>query len=316
MNNYEIVIDSSCDLTLELRKRFFIYEDYIRCIVYLPGGEIKADLDWNNIPSSDFYKIVKSKVGQVKTAFATYEEFVRVIEPILKNKQDVMIFTISSGLSGSSNAYNNYKEMLLEDYPDRKIEVIDTLKYSCAGGLLAIECAKNRNDGMTIEENTKWVNEKRFCLREMGILDDLRFLAKNGRIAASKAFFGTLVGVQPLADFTVDGKTMPLGTVKGAKKADKFSIEYLMKTAVDIEDQIVFIAHSEREERAKIFKEQLLKVAKPKDVIIANVGQCCGPNIGPGICTYFYFGSKISENHEIENKLFKEICETLWAFYY
>lgn len=311
MENYKIVIDSSCDLTLELRKRFGIYEDYIKGVVYLPGSEIKADLDWNNIPPSDFFKIVKKKVGQVKTAFATYEEFIRVIEPILKDGKDVMIFTISSGISGASNAFNNYKEILLEDYPNRKIEIIDTLKYSSACGLLAIECAKNKNNGMTLEENTKWANDKKYYLREMGVLDDLRFLAKNGRIAASKAFFGSLIGVQPLADFTIDGKTMPLGTVKGEKKADKFSLEYLLKTVTNIEDQIIFIAHSEREERANIFKEQLLKVAKPKEVIITNVGQCCGPNIGPGICTYFYFGSKISENHEVENKLFKEICDTL-----
>lgn len=311
MKEYEIVIDSTCDLTVDLRKRFRIYEDYIRAVVYLPSNEIKANLDWENISSNDFYKIVRSNVGDVKTAFATFEEFARVVKPILDNGKDVMVFVISSGISGTSNAYKNYAEIILDDYKDRKIEIIDTLKYSSASGLLAIMAAKNKEEGLSFEDNVKLINEKKYHLHEMGVMDDLRFLAKNGRVSASKAFFGSLIGVQPVADFTIDGKTSVLGSIKGEKAANKFSLEYLLKTITDIEDQIIFVTHSQREERAKLLKEQLEKVAHPKEVIITEVGQSCGPNIGPGICTYFYFGNRISENHLEENKLYNELKEKL-----
>ena len=311
MENYEIVIDSTCDLDLELRKKFNIYNEIVNGIVYIGDKEITADLEWNNFSSDEFYKIVKNNVGLVKTSFATYKEFVRVVEPILKDNKDVILFTISSGISGSYNGYSNYAEILLEDYPDRKIKVIDSLKYSSASGLLAIKCSEYKNEGMSFDDNVKKINEVKFSLHEMGIMDDLRFLAKNGRIAASKAFFGSLVGVQPVADFTRDGKNQPLGTIAGNKKADAFCIKYLLKTVKNIENQTIIIAESQRRQRAEIFKEQLLKVANPKEVIIVEIGMSCGPNIGPGMCTYFYFGDEISNNHEKENELFLKIKEEL-----
>lgn len=312
MNNYEIVIESTCDLNKSLREKFHIYPEYIRGSVYLPNNqEILSDLEWENISSSEFYKIVKKNVGDVKTAFGTYSEFERVIKPILDEKKDAMIFTISTGISGTFNAMRNYVDILLEDYPDRKIVVIDTLKYSAGSGLLAILAAKNRDEGMDILENENWCNKHRFNIHEMGVLDDLRFLAKNGRISMSKAFFGSLIGVQPVADFTRDGKTSPLGNLKGIKLADEFSLKYLLETIEDLENQIVFIAHSDRLERANLFKEQLLKVAKPKEVIIIEVGESCGPNIGPGICTYFYLGKELSQERQDEIALYNKIKETL-----
>ena len=180
--SYEIIIESTCDLNAELRAKFNIYPEVIRGFVYVPGqDEFYADLEFKNYTQAEFFKIVKSKAGKVHTAFAPYEEFVRVVEPVLKEGKDAIIFTISSGISGTYNGFLNWANVLLEDYPDRRIAIIDTLKYSSAGGLLAIYGAENRAKGMSFDENVQWLNEKRFCLHEAGPMDDLSFLAKNGR---------------------------------------------------------------------------------------------------------------------------------------
>ena len=306
--SYEIVIESTCDLNLEARKKYGIYEDYLHTILYMPKGkEEVADLDWNNYTPEEYFKIVKAKVGEVKTSFATLQEFMRVIEPILQSGKDVLLFALSSKISGTYSGYLNHASVVLEDYPGRKIEVIDTLKYSSASGLLAICAAQNKKDGMSLEDNVKWCNEAKYRLHEIGPMDDLRFLAKNGRIAAGKAFFGQLAGVQPVADFTRDGLSKPLGTVKGADTANKIALDYLLKSCVDIEKQIIVIAHSARKERAELFKEQLLKVAKPKEVLVTSVGQSCGANIGPGLVAYFFFGEPLSEDGSKEAKLFNEL---------
>ena len=306
--SYEIVLDSTCDLGKDIRKEYGIYEDFLHACLEMPGNkEARADLEWENYSIEEYFKIVKSKPGQVKTAFATLDEFERVVTPILKAGKDVMIFVISSGISGTVNGYRSHANIVLDDFPDRKIEVIDTLKYSAASGLLAIEAAKNKAKGMSFEDNVKWCNEARYNLHEIGPMDDLRFLAKNGRIAAGKAFFGQLAGVQPVADFTRDGMSKPLGTVKGADAANKISLKYLLKVAKDLENQTIIIAHSCRKERAELFKKQLLDVAKPKEVVITSVGQSCGANIGPGLCVYFFFGEPLSEDGVKEAKLFTEL---------
>ncbi len=305
---YEIVIESACDLNKEHRAKFGIYPEVIRGYIYIPGKEeFFADPEFGNYSKEEFFKIVKSKAGKVHTAFAPYQEFIRVIEPILKEGKDAIIFTLSTGISGTYNGFLNWASVLLEDYPERKIEIIDTLKYSGASGLLAIYAAENRNKGMSFEDNVKWCNENRFRLHEAGPMDDLSFLAKNGRISAGKAFFGGLAGAQPFADFTRDGKNAPLGTLKGDAKTNEVSLQYVLKMAKNIEDQIIVVAHSMREKRAELFKEQLLKAAKPREVIITHVGETCGPNMGPGLCAYFFMGEPISDSRENELKVFSEL---------
>ena len=306
--SYEIVIESTCDLNAELREKFHIYPDVIRGFVYIPGKEeFFADTEFKNYSKEEFFKIVKSKAGKVHTAFAPFQEFSRVVEPILEAGKDAIIFAISTGISGTYNGFLNWASLLLEDYPERKIAIIDTLKYSSASGLLAIYGAENKEKGMSFEDNVKWLNEHRYCLHEAGPMDDLSFLAKNGRISAGKAFFGGLVGVQPFGDFTRDGKNAPLGTIKGDAKTNEVALQYLLKMAKNIEDQVIVIDHSMREKRAELFKEQLLKVVKPREVIITHVGQSCGPNMGPGLCAYFFMGDPIQENREEELKVFSEL---------
>ena len=306
--SYELVIESACDLNAELRSKFKIYPEIIRGLVYVPGkDEFFSDIEFQNYSKDVFFKMVKSNAGKVHTAFATYEEFCRVVEPILKDEKDAIVFTISTGISGTYNGFLNWASVLLEDYPNRKIEIIDTLKYSTACALLAIYASRNRDAGMSFEDNVKWCKEKRYCIHEAGPMDDLSFLAKNGRLSAGKAFFGGLAGVQPFADFTRDGKNAPLGTLKGDAKTNEVSLKYMLKLAKNIEDQVIVITHSVREKRAEQFKEQLLKVAKPKEVIMTHVGQSCGPNIGPGLCVYFFMGDPITEGREQELETFAEL---------
>ena len=306
--SYEVIIESSCDLNAELRKKYHIYPEVIRGFVYIPGKEdMLADPEFENYSSDEFFKLVKANAGKVHTAFAPYEEFARVVEPVLKEGKDVIIFALSSGISGTYNGFLNWANILKDDYPDRKIEIIDTLRYSSASGLLAIYAAKNKDNGMSFDDNVKWCNQYRHHIHEAGPMDDLSFLAKNGRISTTKAFFGKMVGVQPFADFTRDGKNAPLGTFKGDKKVNEASLKYVLELADNIEDQIIIIDHSCRKERAELFKKQLLEVAHPKEVIVTHVGETCGPNIGPGLCAYFFLGEAISETREKEMKLYESL---------
>lgn len=305
MQNYEIVIETCADLSKELRHRYHIHDDYIRNVIYFPNNvEVLSSLEWDNYTLSEYYNLIKKYQGKIKTAFATYEEFIRVVEPILKEGKDVIIPVISSGISGTYQAFKNYAEMLLENYPDRKIEIIDSLKYSSAIGLLAVYMAINKDNDMSFVDNVNWVNKYKYYLHEIGPMDDLRFLAKNGRISASKAFFGQLVGVEPIADFTLDGKSQPLGTIKGEKAVFETVSKYFDETARDVNDQIVFICHSLRPQRADKLREIILSKYSPKEIHVIHVGQSCGANIGPGLACIFYFGVALTSDRSKENAAF------------
>jgi fatty acid-binding protein DegV len=135
----------------------------------------------------------------------------------------------------------------------------------------------------------------------MGSLDDLFWLASKGRISHAKAFFGTLAGIKTMGDFDSDGMVTPLAKVSGYKKAQKAIVEYIKKTIISANEQIIFVAHSARKEQAEILASLIKEKIKPKEVIIGNVYPIDGINIGPGLFAAYYSGTEITDlKHETE----------------
>ena len=96
--------------------------------------------------------------------------------------------TISSALSATYNFYLQAKKESLIDFPERKIYVIDSLRYSTALGQLCVFAAELRAEGKNIDEVAKWIEDNKNRFHQIGFLDDLSFVAAKGRISKPKAF--------------------------------------------------------------------------------------------------------------------------------
>lgn len=310
MSEFVIIPDTSCDLVKPLRERFGI-DDYISGIVYLPDGTcISADLDWERFNPKDFFESMKDKKVSYRTACAPTGEIMAIYEKHLKAGKDILSITLSSALSGTYQTCELVKNQLLEKYPERKIICIDSMRYSTALSMLVIEAAIKRSEGYTLEETAEYIENNKHKLHQCGPMDDLFFLCKTGRISNFKAFFGTLVGINPVADFNRKGLSEVLGKFKGKKLAFDAVVKYMRKTIVDPENQIIFIAHSNREAAAELLKEMIMKEFNPKEIIINSVGMSCGVSIGPGLCAAFYWGEEISEDFSKEKEIMNEIIAT------
>lgn len=309
MANFAIIPDTSCDLVRPLRERFNI-DDYISGLVYLPSGEcVPSDIDWDTFNSKDFFESMKDKNVSYRTACATTGEIIKTLEKHLKAGKDILCITLSSALSGTYQTCELVKNQLLEKYPERKIICVDSMRYSTALGMLTIEAAIKRSEGFSLEETAEYIDKNKHRLHQCGPMDDLFFLCKTGRISNFKAFFGTLVGINPIADFNRGGLSEVIGKFKGKKAAFDAVIKYMNKTIVSPSEQIIFIAHSNREAAAELLKEMIIKEFNPKEVIINSVGMSCGVSIGPGLCAAFYWGEEISEDFSREKNIMNEIIE-------
>ncbi|MBQ6706148.1 MAG: DegV family protein [Clostridia bacterium] len=307
MSDFVIIPDSSSDLTKELRNRFRIPE-CVRGIVYFPDGhEELSDIDWEKYDPKTFYESMSDKKTLYKTACPPVEDIISVYERYLKEGKDILAICLSSALSGTYQICEMIKGQLLEKYPERKIICIDSMRYSTALSLLIIMAAMKQQEGATLEETAAFVESNKHRIHQMGPMDDLFFLCKTGRISNYKAFFGTLVGINPMADFNRQGLSEVLGKFKGKKAAFDAVIKYMRKTVIDPENQIMFVAHSNRPQAAELLREMIISEFHPKEVIINHVGMSCGASIGPGLCAAFYFGTEISEGMARE----KEIMDTL-----
>ncbi len=308
--SFVIIPDASCDLIKPLRERFLI-DDYIGGLVYLPDGTcITSDLDWETFNPKDFFESMKDKNVTYRTASATTGDIIKVFEKHLKAGKDILNITLSSALSGTYQTCELVKNQLLQKYPERKIICVDSMRYSTALSMLTIEAAIKRSEGFSLEETAEYINKNKHRVHQCGPMDDLFFLCKTGRISNFKAFFGTLVGINPVADFNRKGLSEVLGKFKGKKAAFDAVIKYMGKTITNPTEQIIFIAHSNREAAAELLKEMIIKEFNPKEVIINSVGMSCGVSIGPGLCAAFYWGEEISEDFSKEKNIMNQIIET------
>lgn len=240
MNNFVILSDSSCDLPEDLKKEYNI--DVVPFYVsFDKENYLKENIDIN---INDFYKKVTNEKIIPKTSLPSMEDYSSYFKKHLENGVDILCFTLCSELSGSYQSAVNAANIILEDYPDRKILVIDSKKATVAQGLLVIEASKMQKAGFSLEETY----EKMENLKQEGIIiftiDSLEHLQKGGRIGKASALAGSLLNIKPIL-LLLNGVLEPHSKVRGRKKSLsevlKIFDEYIDK---DISKYQIAIAHA------------------------------------------------------------------------
>jgi len=307
--DYAILTDACCDLSAELRARFEV-DGYLKWYMSTPDEEnIEGSLDLSDAELDAFYASLKEKKDGYKTSPCSVDEIVSYFEIFLQQGKDILTINMSSKLSAVYNFLLNAQKILCEKYPERKVIVVDSKKYSTALGLLTVKACELRSEGYSIEQNAETLEKIKKTLHQAGSPDDLFWLASKGRISHARALLGTFAGIRILSDFDPSGIPTPLAKISGSKKTQKVMIEYIKKTIISANEQIIFVAHSARKEQAEILASLIEEKIKPKEVIIGNVYQINGINTGPGLFTANYFGTEITDlkyEKEVINKIISE----------
>jgi len=305
--SFKIMADATCDLTKELSEKY----DIITVpghLVFPEGKEVRAFLDWETVPRDEFYTDLKKRPDEYSTSPANVDEFAEYMEAAAKDGFDMIVMTISSGISGAFGFATKAKEQVEQKY-GVKIKVIDTLRFGPGFGLMAIYASQLRAEGKSIDEVCAWLEENKNRFHQAGWLDDLSFVAKKGRLTHAKAFFGTLAGVKPIGEFDYNGLTTVLGKAKGSKKAYSALLSYIEGTIENPEEQIIFIAQTNRLPQAEEYKKMIEEKFHPKAVYIKDVFPSCGINIGPGLMAAYYVGKPISKDLSFERELLNKYIE-------
>ena len=306
---FALVTDFGCALTKDLRDRFQIDAHIDGNVTYPDGHTIKSDLDWKTITPEQYFNSFKDKKFILKTSCPNVDEIEAMFLPFAKDGRDILMVTISHGLSGTYNFALKAAEKVMSEYPGVKIRIVDSLRYSTAQGMLLSYASKLREEGKSCDEVANWLEENKQCFHQIGIMDDLFFLARTGRVNKAAAFMGTLVGVEPMADFSSNGLCTVIGKGKGKKKSLDAAVSYLQKLAIDPKNQVLFLAHSLREKEAEYFKKVIEEKVGPKEVIVSSVDMVCGANIGPGLVAVFFYGQKISEDLSTEKAVLADCLQ-------
>ena len=308
MSKYIILPDVTCDLSKELRE-YFGLEDYIMGYVQINGKSMQTRLDWENISRNDFYKTLSNKKNQVSSAAATPEEYYQIFKKYVNLGYKVLSMSISSKISGTYSIACKASERVKEEINDAEIYCLDTTRMSGSFGLLVCYALELQKAGKSFEEVIKYLEENKSRVHQMGPIDDLTFVARRGQISKGKAIMGNFVGIKPMGDSNADGYVTVLAKVKGIKKALDATVDYVKSLAVNMEEQYLFILHSDRDDYANLLKEKFETTCNFKKVFISDVFSGCGTNIGPGmICTYF-LGDPVTSDLQLEKETLAKAIE-------
>ncbi len=305
MADYVILTDSSTDLTKDLRERFGI-TDYLPGNITFPDGHTEdSSLDWETISPQDFYTSM-SKDSMYSTGVKNIEIQKAFFEKYLKEGKDILNISLSSALS---NTYDNCRKVaadLMKEYPERKIIVVDSLRYAGADGLLCSIAGDMKKEGKSLDEVAAWLENNKQRCHQTGTVDDLKFLAKVGRVSNVSAVMGSLINIKPIAEFNRAGMNQVITKVTGYKKLFAAMIMY-MKATIEDEPKRIFVSHTFRKAQWLQIQELVRENFPTAEIIPTTVNMANGSSIGPGMVTVFYMGKEISEGLVEETKLLEEI---------
>ena len=291
MSNFQIFVDSTSDMFTELRKEYDV--DYVNMNIVLKGEEKKASLDWDIYSPKEFYDWMREGI-KITTTLVPLEIFMEKWSKALEAGKDILYIACSSALSGSINVGRNARDMLLEKYPDRKIEIIDPLN-SCKGqALIAMRASDLRKEGKSLEEIVEIIEKEKLCFNQFCTVATLDYLKKAGRIKAGKAFFGNIFGVKPIIISDAKGNNYAFKKSKGRRQSLLDLVEYTKENIINPENQIVFVVHADCIEDAEFLKEHIINEVKPKEVRIDYLGPIIGSTTGPGTVAIYFYGKEVT----------------------
>ena len=236
-----------------------------------------------------FYDAMRAG-SEVKTSMVNAGTFIERFKEALDAGKDVLYVGMSGGISGTANAALMAKQELDEEYPDRKIVVIDTLAASLGEGLFVIEAAEQLRDGVALDVIEENIRTRIPHMCQTFTVDDLKYLKKTGRVSGAAAIIGNVLSIHPILVGDYEGKIVVKGKVRGMKRtldalAERYAELVLNKA------ETIGIAHADNEEG----KEYLVQRLRDKGLTGKCTSVCyepvTGSHVGPGTVALFFFGT-------------------------
>lgn len=218
--------------------------------------------------------------GLPTTSQVNVGQFEEVFEAATKEGKEVLYLAFSSALSGTSQSGIIARDMVLDNYPDAVIEIVDTKAAAIGEGYLVMQAAQARATGKSLAETKALIEDLVPRLRTYLLVDDLNHLVRGGRLSKAAALIGGLVNIKPLLALNAEGKLEAIAKIRGRKKGIK---EMLNLTLDNLDHSTVMVAYTGDLEAAEAIKATLLEDGRVTDVLLTELGPVIATHTGTGV---------------------------------
>lgn len=277
----KIVTDSTSYISDEYIKKYDIKLVSLNVII---NGVSSREID---IENEVFYEEIRNSKEIPKSSQPIPEEMLNTFREIVEDGDSIVGIFLSSKMSGTYSNANMIKDMILEDYPDAEIHILDSKTNCMQMGFAVIEAARTASEGKSINEVINAANHVINNSRFLFTPETLEYLKKGGRIGGAAALFGNVLQIKPILT-VVNGETSVFKKVRTRKKA----IEEIVKTVLEeieakgLGDIVVHHINCQ-EDGLKLAKALENKLGKKVD--IQSIGPVIGVHVGPGSIGIAYY---------------------------
>lgn len=286
---FAIFVDGSSNLPGRLLRELTI--EILPCSYTMNGQPSTYDGSLDSFDAHEYYDMLRQG-GRVQTSLLNTQLFLDSFRPVLERGEDVLYFSMSSGISGTCHAARIAAEELLEEFPERTVRVVDSLGSGFGTGLMACKAADLRAAGKSAVETADIMDADAQNTLQFFTVDDLNFLKRTGRVSGATAMIGTVLNIKPVLWGDPNGHITARGKYRGRKKAMAAIVEEYRSRVEDAENQRVAISHGDCLEEAQALADMICAVAKPRELIIAPHEPFTGAHVGPGMLALFFHGKK------------------------
>lgn len=272
MRKIRIVTDSSCDLNKDIAEKYNI--EIVPLNVAF-GDDMYED---GEIEKPEFYNMMDNSPVLPKTSCPSPERFMKSYEG---EEDEILVLTLASKLSGTYSTAVLAKNMFEEEFPNKKVEVIDTETGSVGQGLLIVKAAQLAEEGKSLNEIVNTIETIKKDVVFYGSLETLENAIKGGRI---NALAGKLINA---LNFKVivkigNGEVKPCDKARGENNSMKKVVENVCSSIKEGEVKSLAIAHANCLEKALKVKEMMLKNHNFESITISDIGSVMGTYTSKG----------------------------------
>ena len=245
-----------------------------------------------SVPPKVLFDAIKGGAS-ARTTQVNAEEYETFFRGYLQQGKDVLHVTLSSGISGTINSAQAAAATLREEFPERKLYIVDSLCASSGYGLFMDKLADLRDEGMGIDELKDWAEANRLRLNHWFFSTDLTQYIRGGRVSKTAGIVGGLLGICPLLHVNNLGQLEPVAKIPSKKLVRREIVKKMEAQAengLDYSGKCYICQSDIMEDARKVADEVEAKFPHLNGKVqIYPIGGVIGCHTGPGTVALFFW---------------------------
>ena len=284
---FQIFTDLAANIPQELVDRWHIGIVPIYCEVDGKRLDVSQGFD-----GPAFYAAMRAG-AKTRTSMPAPAVFTDAFRPALERGEDVLYIGMSSGISGTVGLARTVAAELGEEFPDRKLVVIDTKAASLGEGLEVLFAAEEREKGCDFDDVAARTQDKSDHMFQIFTVEDLEYLRRGGRLHSAVAVVGNMLNVKPVLFGDQDGHIVLRHMNVGRRRSlDTLAAKY--KEFCADKSAPVGLAHCDSPEDAAVVVQKLRDAGCTGQVLTVCYEPVTGSHVGPGTVALFFYGPRRS----------------------